>query len=85
MEVTPLLSELERRGVATLLVEGGGSLVGWLLEAGVVDELCVTLCPLVLGSGPSLVSGGWTVAGAPRFTLAAAHPLGDELYTRWVR
>ena len=46
-------------GVETLLCEGGPTLFGALLRAGLVDELFVTLAPALVGgtSGPSMVSG----------------------------
>lgn len=46
-------------GVETLLCEGGPTLFGALLEAGLVDELLLTLAPVLTGgaSGPAVVSG----------------------------
>jgi 5-amino-6-(5-phosphoribosylamino)uracil reductase len=46
-------------GVETLLCEGGPTLFGALLRAGLVDELLVTLAPVLVGgaSGPAVVSG----------------------------
>ena len=45
--------------VATLLCEGGPTLFGALLRAGLVDELFLTLAPTLTGgaSGPAVVSG----------------------------
>ena len=45
--------------VGTLLCEGGPTLFGALLAAGLVDELFLTLAPALVGgaSGPSVVSG----------------------------
>ena len=50
--------DLVERGWATILCEGGPTLLGDLLTAGVVDELCTTTVPrLVAGNGPRIVGG----------------------------
>lgn len=41
----------EAHGIHHLLVEGGGILNGHLLTAGLVDELCVTVAPSLVGGG----------------------------------
>ena len=51
------LAELGRRGVTSLLVEGGAELAGSLLAAGEVDELCVFVASKVLGAGLPLARG----------------------------
>jgi riboflavin biosynthesis pyrimidine reductase len=55
-----VLETLQRdHGVQTLLCEGGPTLFGALLRAGLVDELYLTLAPYIAGgaSGPTVVSG----------------------------
>lgn len=80
-----VLSELARQGCETVLVEGGGSLLAPMLAAGEVDELCVTVCPIVLGgSAPSLVDGpGFSVDSAPRLELVSQECAGDEVFLRY--
>ncbi len=58
-------------GVRRLLCEGGGEVNGALFRAGLVDELHVTVCPMVLGGrdAPTLADG----AGIAR--LVEAVPL----------
>ncbi len=51
------LAELGRRGVSSLLVEGGAELAGSLLAAGEVDSLRVFIAPIVLGAGTPLATG----------------------------
>jgi 5-amino-6-(5-phosphoribosylamino)uracil reductase len=79
-------ADLAARGVRTLLLECGGDLLSQWLAAGLVDELFVTVCPMVLGGrgAPSLVDGaGFDYAGAPRLELLHAHRVGSELYCRY--
>jgi len=67
------LAELGRRGITSMLVEGGATLAGSLLTAGAVDRLEVFIAPLVLGSGRALAEG----AGVDRVADALA-PLAVE-------
>lgn len=46
------LAELAGRGLARVLTEGGPRVLGDLLAAGCVDDLCLTWSPLVVG-GPA--------------------------------
>ncbi|MDP2309416.1 MAG: RibD family protein [Pseudomonadota bacterium] len=87
VSIPGVLADLAARGVETLLVEAGGDLIAQLLQAGVVDELYLTICPLVLGgrSAPTVVDGdGFPFAGAPRLSLAHVHRVGDELFCRYI-
>lgn len=72
---------LADRGWATMLCEGGPSLLRDLLAAGVVDELCSTTVPrLVAGDGPRIV------AGPPVDVPLRLHTLLERegtLLTRW--
>lgn len=47
---------LHERGLDHVLTEGGPHLLGGWLQAGMVDELCLTIRPVVVGgSGPRIV------------------------------
>lgn len=48
------MAHLDERGVASVLVEGGPTVVAALLEAGLVDRLQLYLAPRILGTGLSL-------------------------------
>ena len=80
-----MLGQLERRGVERLLVEAGGDLLFQFLAAGVVDEMFITLCPLVAGGdAPGLAGGvGFDFARVPRFRLRSADAVGDEVFLHY--
>ncbi|MBM0237896.1 pyrimidine reductase family protein [Micromonospora sp. ATA32] len=58
------LAELRRRGLGQLLCEGGPHLFGALTAADLVDEVCLTVAPLLAGPGPGRITAGG--ASAPR-------------------
>jgi diaminohydroxyphosphoribosylaminopyrimidine deaminase/5-amino-6-(5-phosphoribosylamino)uracil reductase len=45
------LAELGHRDVVSLLVEGGGMVLGSLFDAGLVDKVCAFIAPLIIGGG----------------------------------
>ena len=51
VDLADLLDRLGKRGVTTLLVEGGAEVAGALLEAGLVDRLLLFVAPVVAGAG----------------------------------
>lgn len=52
LDLVAALQALHQRGAQVTLCEGGPTLNGHLIQAGLVDELCLTLAPLLAG-GPS--------------------------------
>lgn len=56
VDLADALRQLADRGLTRLLCEGGPHLLTALLGAGLVDELCLTSTPLLLGPGPSLLT-----------------------------
>lgn len=74
------LAALRARGLDHVLAEGGPSLNAALLAADLVDELCLTTSPSLVGPGPAL-SG----AEHPRRPLRLAGLLHDDgwLFARW--
>lgn len=83
---TEALAQLSQSGVQRLVVMGGGTLVAALLAEDLVDELWVTVCPLVLGGreAPALVEGpGWAEALAPRLRLMDWRSQEDEVFLHY--
>jgi len=80
-----MLDALARRGVQTLLLEAGGDLLFQFLAADAVDEMHVTVCPLVLGGdAPSLADGaGFDLVAGRRLQLLAHEAAGDELFLHY--
>lgn len=63
--VDPALARaaLEERGLTRILSEGGPIAFAQLALAGVVDELCLSVTPMLVGPGPSRIIAGaalWT-------------------------
>ncbi|WP_055590324.1 bifunctional diaminohydroxyphosphoribosylaminopyrimidine deaminase/5-amino-6-(5-phosphoribosylamino)uracil reductase RibD [Streptacidiphilus griseoplanus] len=81
VDLRALLRELYARGVRSVLAEGGPTLAGALLEAGLVDEVVGYLAPSVLGAGPSCLASEAmpSVGAAVRFEFTAVTRLGGDL------
>ncbi|MEV0722369.1 pyrimidine reductase family protein [Micromonospora purpureochromogenes] len=69
------LAELRRRGLDQVLCEGGPHLFGALTAADLVDELCLTVAPLLAGAGPGRITAG--DPGGPR-ELPLRHVLAAD-------
>jgi riboflavin biosynthesis pyrimidine reductase len=52
-----------------VLCEGGPRLFGALLAADLVDELCLTVSPLLAGNGPARITAGPPLAAPHHMTL----------------
>jgi riboflavin-specific deaminase-like protein len=70
--------------VKRLLCEGGGEINAGLFQAGVVDEIYQTVCPLVFGGrdAPTLADGPGVrdVKDAVRVSLKSLKRFGSELF-----
>ncbi|MFE3883518.1 dihydrofolate reductase family protein [Streptomyces lydicus] len=80
--VTGVLAE---RGHTRLLTEGGPKLLGQFAAAGALDELCLSLAPVVaVGDAPRIMNGP-AVPVPERFALASVLEEGGFLFTRYRR
>lgn len=57
VDLKKLMKELAKRGLLSIMVEGGGQLIGSLLDGGMVDEVLVYIAPLILGGPYSSIKG----------------------------
>jgi len=81
-----VLQELHQVGVTRLAILGGGELVAGLLAAGCIDELNLTICPLLLGgrTAPTPVAGdGFAEAIAPRLELLSVRAVEQEVFLKY--
>ncbi|NJN49472.1 MAG: RibD family protein [Alkalinema sp. RL_2_19] len=70
-----VMAELAQAGITKIALLGGGKLVASCFAAGLVDEIWLTVCPLILGGPTSptpVQSSGWLEAVAPRLRLMSA-------------
>lgn len=82
VDLTSLLRDLGRRGILSLLVEGGGTVHGAFFDAGLVDKVLVFLAPTIFGGpapGPVGGTGVAELAQAWRLARAEVHRLGEDL------
>ncbi len=83
-DVVDAIAELRDRGCRRILCEGGPTLFGSVLEAGLVDELFLTVSPLFAGRGLPLVEG---VEFLPdrriAASLAGVRRHGEHLFLRY--
>jgi riboflavin biosynthesis pyrimidine reductase len=78
------IAALHERGATQILSEGGPTLLGSLIEADLVDELCLTVSPLLVGGGPGRISAGVSSSARP-LSLCHVLTLEDMLFLRYAR
>lgn len=75
---------LEQRGLRRILCEGGPTLFADLARAGVADELCLSMTPILTGPGERRIVGGSAWPGDPRpLTLASLLEEDGALFARY--
>lgn len=77
---------LSAQGLNRIAVLGGGQLTAALLAAGLVDELWLTVCPLLLGgsASPTPVDGqGFWAGQAPKLALLSVEQGEGEVFLHY--
>jgi 5-amino-6-(5-phosphoribosylamino)uracil reductase len=70
-------------GHTRLLTEGGPRLLGQLAAAGVLDELCLTVSPMLTAGDAQRIAGGPSVAVPRRFELVSLLEEEAFLFSRY--
>lgn len=79
------LSRLSDRGLIRVLAEGGPTLMGALIAADLVDEMCLTTAPMLVGGSAVRIA---TDTAAVLTRMRRAHVITDTegyLYVRYTR
>jgi riboflavin biosynthesis pyrimidine reductase len=81
VDLAAAVDALTGRGLRRILSEGGPALLGGLVAAGRLDELCLTVSPLLAGAGAGRITGG----GHPPVPLRILRLLAEDgsLFTRY--
>ncbi|WP_136707259.1 dihydrofolate reductase family protein [Agromyces sp. H66] len=86
VDMAALVGELGDRGVRTLLVEGGGTLITQFLASDLVDELQLAIAPFFVGDpqAPRLIGDGRFPWNPDRHApLAETRQVGDMVLLRY--
>jgi riboflavin biosynthesis pyrimidine reductase len=83
VDLPGLFAMLGEDGVRTVLCEGGPALNGRLADAGLVDELCLTVAPLLTASDAKRVVDGPALSPPAAMSLASACEEDGYLFLRY--
>ncbi|WP_026251963.1 pyrimidine reductase family protein [Streptomyces sp. PsTaAH-124] len=72
-------------GHTRLLTEGGPRLLGQMVASGALDELCLTVAPMLTAGDAQRIAGGPSVAVPHRFVLASLLEEEGFLFSRYRR
>ena len=86
LDFAAAIGALRDLGYASILTEGGATLLGHLAAAGLVDELCLTTSPMLAAGSAGRIVCGPTLPGATA-KLSLQHVLTDDgfLFSRYAR
>jgi 2,5-diamino-6-(ribosylamino)-4(3H)-pyrimidinone 5'-phosphate reductase len=88
IDLRRLMGELYGRGIRELLLEGGGTTNFEFFRLGLVDEIYMTLCPVVIGGAdsPTPADGaGFSPREFLRFSPTRIQRIGGELFLHYRR
>jgi riboflavin biosynthesis pyrimidine reductase len=83
VDLAAALAALGDRGHRAVLAEGGPTLSAQLATAGLLDELCLTLSPRLVGGDAKRILDGPPVPGAPPLRLCSACEQDEFLFLRY--
>jgi riboflavin biosynthesis pyrimidine reductase len=84
VDLAAMVSAFTDRKLALIHSEGGPTLLGSMLAADVVDELCVTVSPLLVSGNSGRIARG-ALPEPRRMSLAGILRSDDALMLRYLR
>lgn len=85
VELTTAVAALSGRGLRRILAEGGPRLLGQLAAAGLLDELCLTVSPVLVGGAAFRIMTGSTLPSPQQLRLMHVLESRGSLFCRYVR
>jgi riboflavin biosynthesis pyrimidine reductase len=85
VDLSSAIEALSRRGFRRVLCEGGPTLFADLVRADRLDELCLTLSPLVVAGDARRITRGPLITSGVRLRLAHVIGAGDDVFLRYAR
>jgi riboflavin biosynthesis pyrimidine reductase len=85
VDLAVVLGTFAQRKLLRVLSEGGPAMIGLLIEHGLLDELCMTIAPILVGGQARRIAAG---DGEAHTRMRRSHLLTDDegyLYTRYVK
>jgi riboflavin biosynthesis pyrimidine reductase len=85
VDLAVAVDELAARGHRRMLCEGGPRLMRDLVASGRLDELCLTISPLLVAGDRIRIARGATIEPPARMTLRHLLESEGTLFARYVR
>ena len=83
VDLEELLAELGRREITSVLVEGGGTLLGSFFDQGLVDKVVAFIAPVIIGGTEARLAvgggGAQRIAQALRLSRVRVERVGDDV------
>jgi riboflavin biosynthesis pyrimidine reductase len=83
VDLSRAIAELGSRGARSILAEGGPTLNGELAQAGLLDELCVTLSPLLASGDAKRIIVGSALHHLEQLDLCSICEEDNYLFLRY--
>lgn len=85
VEVRQCAAALHERGLGRIVCEGGPSIFGGFIAEDAVDELCLSISPLLTGGQGAHIAAGVDSPELRKLALGSLLESDSALYGRWVR
>jgi 2,5-diamino-6-(ribosylamino)-4(3H)-pyrimidinone 5'-phosphate reductase len=88
-DIKSLLKILEKKGLRTILVEGGGTVNWQFIKDGLFDEILLTIAPVVIGGTKAITlvqgEGFAKIIKSPKLRLKSVKKLENHLVLHYVK